>query len=404
MSNTNQADSLELFTAAHAAVEPYIAGGLIDHAVGGPVASMDGIVTAHLSHVALLSASGDTTRERPTYVLDPDTGILINYAYRRDDNPAKTGWFADVVQLSPSGRPIHEVTVVNPFKSNTGFIQVEIEPNEDGFAPSSVKLNLENGDPSLAPNIQTADLLSMLQQEPIPEGMSLQDFMVTQREKQVDREFVQKRKSHFYSSEQALNPKTNGDLHVIISDREDPTPLAVASRELGIFPIIMTARDVLGAVVQREGVKGVDWKTLRAFVSLRHEHDHDEVLKVLTDFDPAYVTLDFESFHGLNGQRTALKYYRPEGKNYTLEVFDTIRPRIESLFKGNPPFSRLENLRIPPDYEEGCSEEVMKEAHGKYRLGLDPTIPQNLESYTGWLRKARLDYMLTLYLRGLSEE
>lgn len=109
-------ESTAALARANAAVKPYTQGGLIVAAVSSAEPSMDRIIGGHLANIAMLESRGDTVPERPLYVFNPDTRILINYALRRpkDKDPAKTGLFADVVELSEEGKPRHGVSVINP--------------------------------------------------------------------------------------------------------------------------------------------------------------------------------------------------------------------------------------------------------------------------------------------------
>lgn len=92
------------------------------------------------------------------------------------------------MELDETGHPRHGVSAVNPFATDTGFIRVMVGENAHGFAPSSVPLNFESDDPAtmIPPNIPMADLLTMLQTEPIAEDMTLQDFLARQQAIQTE--------------------------------------------------------------------------------------------------------------------------------------------------------------------------------------------------------------------------
>jgi hypothetical protein len=155
------------------------AGGLIESAAGGLERSMDSLVQGHLAQVAMLEARGDTAPERPFYIFNPDTGLLINYAYRHDEDPAKTGLFADVVELDEDGKPRQGVSVVNPFQGTNGFINVNVGENSHGFTPSFTTFEFDPDDPlnRVPPNIETANLLALLGQDAIAQDESLEDFV-----------------------------------------------------------------------------------------------------------------------------------------------------------------------------------------------------------------------------------
>jgi hypothetical protein len=46
---------------------------------------------------------------------------------------------------------------------------------------------------------------------------------------------------------------------------------------------------------------------------------------------------------------------------------------------------------------------VTKNQHGVYDLPIDTSNAVSMKMYADWLRKAQLDYALTLYLRDLSK-
>jgi hypothetical protein len=71
------------------------------------------------------------------------------------------------------------------------------------------------------------------------------------------------------------------------------------------------------------------------------------------------------------------------------------------ILRAAPFFSRIVNDMFPV-YEES-PEPVTKIGHGSYELPIDPNVKATVDSYKAWLRKARLDYALTLYLRGLNQ-
>ncbi len=223
-------------------------GGLISHALSGPERSMDRMISGHLERVAILQARGDTIPERPMYVFNPDSRLLIKYSLRRDTNPARSGLFAEVVELDEKGKPRHGIGVVNPFKTNTGFIQVAVGDNPHGFAPSFVETKIDSDDPlsTVPPNIATADLLAMLSAEPIAENEKIEEFLARTDDKRAEmrQKAEQRYDSHYTGTSQGLTGETNPYINLIISDR-DLTPLQSASREAGLFPISITVSQLI---------------------------------------------------------------------------------------------------------------------------------------------------------------
>lgn len=90
---------------SEAHIEQYKAGGLINHALGAPERTMDGLIQSHLERTALLEARGDTAPERPMYVFNPDNRLLVNYSLRRDSKADRSGLFAEIVELDEEGHP-----------------------------------------------------------------------------------------------------------------------------------------------------------------------------------------------------------------------------------------------------------------------------------------------------------
>lgn len=374
-------------------------GGLISEVVGPPEKSMDGMVQRHLDRVALLQARGDRLPERPMYIFNPDTKLLINYALRRGRDQARSGFFADIVELDDEGRPRHGVSVVNPFETTTGFVEVKVGENTHGFAPSSIETHLDDGnydDPLevVPPNVEMADLLTMLRAEPIAEGESLTDFVNRQGAKQQEmRGKVQTRlKGSYLPAVQAMDERTDANYHLIVTDRDDSSALEAASREIGVFPIVIKASEFIQSM---EEIKTMHlprsiMQELRTYVS--HDKKRDDVRKVLTDVTPAFLTADFVNQAFLTDDQRDLWY--------TAYVSMFGYPGERGVMDSNTIFSALINPRYHPDSEVGTR--VMKTAHGRYEFAIDPTS-ERFQEYKDWLRKARLDFALTLYLRGLSE-
>ena len=142
-------------------LEPLKRGGLIEQFVGEPERSMDRMIQVHLDKVALLEARGDKAPERPIYIFNPDSRLLISYAMRHiegdtDNNSPRSGLFAEVVELDEEGKPKHGVSIVNPFETATGFIQTEIGDNPYGFAPSNLRIEVDDPFSISTPNLSIA--------------------------------------------------------------------------------------------------------------------------------------------------------------------------------------------------------------------------------------------------------
>lgn len=418
---------IEVFSAEQAAIQPYTQAGIIERAIGPAQPNMEGIVSQHLGDVAMLNARGDTVPERPTYVLNPDTGLLINYAYRRNLNPDREGFFADVVQLDATGMPRHGISAeaFNPFAS-PNFINVAVGENDRGFAPSSVTINFDKEDPDavVPPNVDMADLLGMLRQgvDAIPVDLTFEDYMDQQKADQEEmRGRVQERQGRNYPGTlQAMTPDTDAGIHLIVSDREDASGLAAASREAGVFPIVVSAQEIvragfaLMADSKRFGLSDDEFRSFHAFLDISRR---DGIRGALTVAIPAFVTIDFDGEKTWEmDQEEAVQVPPGEyGTGYKGRLWQTTENllRCGSGFYINDPegplsvapiFSRFINHRYPADYSDPEYPEVVgKNDHGNYWMGLDPQIPENMQTYTDWIRKVRLDFMMTKYLRGLNQ-
>lgn len=372
-------------------------GGLIEAVVGEPERRMDGIVKRHLDRVALLQARGDTSPERPVYIFNPDSRLLINYSLRRDENPDCSGLFAEIVELDEEGKPRHGVGMVNPFRTEGGFLQVDVGDNLYGFTPSSIDMKLDSENPldAVPPNISTADLMSMLSAEPVAEDEKLDGFLArTRTERDKIRGKVELwQRIHYAGTNQRLSKATNHSLHLILSDR-DTRPLADASRELGLFPIQITITELiekyraLHSYFKEETPRGESLFSFR----FRNWLTEDEKLPMGADYTPAFVTFD---------------YFEPGEREKVISVLNNIIVErvpvafglFDNLIENNPVFAYLSNENFQPEYDAP----VKRLKHGFYIASIDPADAQKMKEYKDWLRKVKLDMALTLYLRGLSQ-
>lgn len=388
-------------------------GGLISHAIGEPQRGMDGMIKQHLDRVALLEARGDRQPERPIYIFNPDSRLLINYAYRRHPNPDRTGLFANVVELDEKGRPRHGVSVVNPFKTSGGFVQVAVGENAHKFTPSFVKLEIDSEDPlkSVPPNIPTAELLAMLSTENIGTNETLEQFLTRTSEMRAKLRAATGigQPAQSRGIIQALGTRTNPYVHLIISDR-DVSQLANASRSVGLYPIVKSMDHII-EVYARQIKSG--YKDPFNFGVLSWLSPDQLSAPELT---PAFITYDYPRSSEIDPNDPTQKRKielpgPPEAPHYRKLIRIEATNRIlNGLIENNPVFALLENPGADFPDESSMSEEDMKYnyavdkiAHGSYLQPLNPGSDISLQNYTDWLRKARLDFALTLYLRGLSE-
>lgn len=415
---TESESNLPVSRDAEAQLEPYKAGGLIEGAIGNPEQSMDRMIGGHLAGVAMLEARGDKSPERPIYIFNLESRLLINYALRRNDDPAKSGLFADVVELDEEGKPRHGVSVVNPFATSTGFINVAIGDNPYGFAPSYTELKLDNDDPlqTVPPNLETADLLTMLSQEAIPEDEDVMDFVARRSKEREDfrNKVHQQQRQRFFGTIQAFDEYTNPDMHLIISDRDDASQLASASREVGLYPLMVTGEDVLDHYRNVKRFPDAPEHLGETVRELLH-HTHPDLFKWLGTNAVSFVTIDLPADKtdrrvGDNWERvmtTVPQLSWEEGgeriKQREVDRSFTIYQFIEKIMQRSSIFARLANFMYNPEWGVTEGGRVAKEGHGAYMQEPYGVSPENLKEYTDWLRKVRLDMALTLYLRGLNQ-
>jgi len=400
---------------ADAAIEQFKAGGIIESAIGGYEPSMDRVISDHLANVAMLEARGDTSPERPVYMFNPDTGLLINYALRRNEDPAKSGLFADVVELDAQGKPRHGVGVVNPFESTKGFINVSVGDNPHGFAPSYTELKLDSEDPTstVPPNIETADLLAMLSGDVISEDETPEDFVA--RKQQARDEFRDKvrarQNKRYFGTVQAFDELSNPDMHLIISDRDDASHLTAASREAGLFPLLVTGDEVIDHLTTVGSIADAP-EDLGLSIPELLRRTHSKLFDWLGSNTVSFVTVDVatEKRWDEQTQRDVMvemprpKWSRQEDGSVQWSEMPRSQEIIEftqAITRRSPIFARVLNHTFHSDYSS--DGHVRKEGHGDYIYVPTGSSPENLQGYTDWLRKVRLDMALTLYLRGLNQ-
>jgi hypothetical protein len=399
---------------AEAQLEPFKTGGLIESAIGNPEQSMDRIIGGHLASVAMLEARGDKSPERPTYIFNPETRLLINYALRRNEDPAKSGLFADVVELNEDGKPRYGVSVINPFATSTGFINVAIGDNPYGFAPSYTEMKLDSDDPlqTVPPNIETADLLALLGQSSIAEDEEIMGYVARRNEEREGfrNKVRQQQRRHYLGTVQVFDEFTNPDMHLIISDRDDSAPLATASRKAGLFPLVVSGDDVLDHYKNVKRLLNAPDRLGESVPELLR-HTHPELFNWLGSNAVSFITLDIPSEKRWDKDRNDVMVSVPKSnwprtqdgkiewaeRPRTLEIYDFTK----AILQRSPVFARLINPMLHPEYSEDGM--VEKEAHGDYMQVPMASQPDNLIQYTDWLRKVRLDMALTLYLRGLNQ-
>lgn len=398
-----------------AQIERLREGGIVLGALSGPEQSMDNFVQSHLASVALLNAQGDQRPERPYYIYNPANGTLINYALRRDHNPDRAGLFADIVELDNNGKPRHGLTVTNPFEGKDGFIHVAVGENDNGFAPAEIRFRLDNDDLGtiVPPTIEAADLVSMIKADPIPEGMSLAEFQESRISDRDDmRRRVQERQyANFRGTKQAISAQTDPDYHMIITDRDDFSAFEAASREVGIFPIVIHAKSIVSAYHAMKKLKVPDQEqTLSRFSNYVHfGNGPQEYRDLLRSVVPAFLTYDFEEILGYTEENQVAKQVSfPKPSGNPLDVVRAVhsilldsRMGAESIVDASPFFAKLFNNRYPVEHSD--LDPVTKKQHGIYELPIDTSDAACMKIYTNWLRKIRSDYALTLYLRDISK-
>ena len=400
---------LVTFSEAEAAVEPFRAGGIIDHAIGDGNTSVDDLVNRHLGNISMWDARGDQKPERPMYMLNPNNGLLMVYSRRKDDKPERSGLFAEVVTLDAQGKPVHGVDVVNPF-DNGRVIPVAVKDNDNGFAPSHFEIRSEDSDDMVPPNLEIATLQNMLKAEPIDPDEPLADFL---RRNETERNSIgytseTTNRTRYRGTVQGLGGRTNPNLHLIISDR-DATPLIDTSRELGIFPVHLTIVEMLE---QRRRVNKMDPTNELNLLSGYIPGTND----LKTPPIPAFITYDHPFSETWNPVTRELICVPPIGEGrFPVGRAEIAHNTVKGFVKNNPVFAHLGNFGANDEmFEEGYSEEdmavtlaedrkVVKRQHGRYEQLIRPYEQGTVDAYEKWLRKVYLDFALTKYFRGLNE-
>jgi len=412
-------------------LEPLRKSGLIERFVGGPEPSMDHIIQTHLDKVALLEARGDKSPERPIYIFNPDSRLLISYSMRHiEDDPEnkspRSGLFAEVVELDEEGKLKHGVSVVNPFETTTGFIQTEIGDNPYGFTPSY--LTIEANDPFslVPPNLSIAELMAFQQQmEPISANETLKQFLgrISDVRAEQRQKMAELRTKRYPGTLQSFDEETNPYLHLIIADR-DASELAAISRSIGLFPIVRTVDEIIEAHRTVLKFSSPEFSKYRDEFSLGSGSWLGEVLPKTEGNTPAFITFDYPYSTSLDpetGRPLTVQSLTSDNPSARPDRFVLIDDTIDSLTRSNPVFARLKSPRINDVREaddndrfyKGREKEleldireaqtVKKYAHGDYEQIINPDDPEGMQNYADWLRKVRLDMALTLYLRGISQ-
>ncbi len=406
-----QATSLAV-AEANAAIAHLTMGGIVESAAGAITPSMDGVVQEHLKEVAIRSVGGDSLLERPTYIFNPASNMLIKFSFHRGGlNESYNGLFADVVELDSEGNAVHGVSspdIRNAFDSSLGFIPVNVGENKKGFTPSAIPLKFEKTDEEVEeeisfPNIELATLANLLRAEPVDDETSLKDFLSARTEEYHQTEVrVRRRLNRSYMpSEQALADSTNPNLHLIITDKEDTSEAERITRELGMFPVVLSLDTAQAGIDFHEQFPGAP--SISRFSTFFPPEDHWEtVCETLSQQTPAFVTWDIAFFTGPedpDGSR-AQRIFSIGSK---LGIYSEYQKfgREEAPMKALPVFRRIINNTL--FFEPDNPANISKEAHGRYEMPLEQGNPANMEAYASLLRKSKLDFALTQYLRGVDK-
>ncbi len=404
MTKDNSIYAISRFIDSEAAIEPFLAGGLIERAIGDVAYGVDGAVAQHIANIALWDAKGDTKPERPIYMLDPDTGLLMTFGRRVDGNLSRSGLFAEIVSLDQSGKPIHGVDTVNPLSSSR-VIPVAIGENDFGFAPSHLKIRQEDPEDLITPpNIEIATLQDMLACKPIDTDEPLADFLrrnANARQKTIDDAETAERR-RYRGTVQSWDRNTNPNVQLVISDRDVSTLLEV-SRKLGIFPVHLTIEQMLDQRRRANTYNPASELDIRSgYIPGTNE--------VKGSFIPAFITYDYP--HSMTWDPETRQQIMvdaiPKGKNKTYRA-ELARGTVRGLIDSNPVFAHIANFGAN-DSIDGASEEdlkydriVNKKRHGEYEQIIRPYDQGSVDAYEKWLRKVYLDFALTQYFRGLNQ-
>lgn len=400
-----------------AQVEQLKGGGLIESAVGGLHRNMDGVVGDHLNKVALLTARGDTKAERSAYMLNPDSNLLISYSQRNyPDMPEYCrGLFASVVTLDADGKPIYGIEPdSNPFHTEKGYVQVEVGDNEFGIPPSHFDVKVDKDSPLTATpdSIEMAELMAMLDDEPIPGDEDLESFLERTDEKRAElrAKIEEATQERFKGTCQGLSPETNPHVQLVVSDR-DASSLADISRSLGIFPVVCSVDEFMITRAKLERLAHGNPNNLGMIAGQLCKG-----LGARADYVPSILTVDYP-FSSLDDPDTNRPRTVKIKGDRIVNREEHFMAALKAIRFSNPIFSTMINQGIDRDFYllDGASEEDIEiilsnvrivqklGAHGLYELGINPDDAGAMQNYENWLRKVKLDYMLTLYLRGLDK-
>lgn len=398
-------ESTAALARANAAVEPLRAGGIVESAAGPVALQIDGIVRSHLTDVAIRTAGGDQSPERPAYIYNPASSLLIKFSFHREGpNENYHGLFADVVELDSEGNAKHGVStpdIRSAFDPHQGFIPVNVGEGNEGFTPSSIPLKFEKTDPDdeegvSFPNIEVATLAELMRSEPIDEEVGLEAFLEAKDDEHARAQARVRARfsSNHLPNDQAIGEKTNPNLHLIVTDREDASLLADISRETGIFPIVLSPDDIVAAVKHIKGIPGANPDILNSIVPLADEFDI--VRKALTRHTPAFLTIDFPVVSWEDDAWGARTHVRDPAINIFGALTSSPTLRAQSGI-----FRKMVNFRWA--FDEEAPGAIRKTAHGHYEMPIEPSSEANIKAYQDWLRKAKLDFALTQYLRGVDK-
>lgn len=234
-------------------------GGLIvgtDQTIRGSLMALSGLAIERITRERAELPPGQRLPENAVYFMDPDAKRLImvsrreNYPTGRGSCPDwENGLFAETVELDDEGEPRFSLSTKEVTLPKNQYQMVAVGPNRYKMPPSHIDMMEEEtpGKEKFVPwNIYLANLQSWMNEVSIGPNETFESFMKNFDELRSESQKAVKTKikTAFVGGSQGFD-ETVAPFNLIITDEVNKEKYEKASRDAGLFPVYVSARDFI---------------------------------------------------------------------------------------------------------------------------------------------------------------